>query len=65
MNYSFECKNEKCAKKQIPVIIPMKISEYTSEQYCEICGEKLERTIESLVCGYKCNCGGFYGKTSD
>lgn len=62
-NYQFECRNNSKCNNGV-IVIPMKMSEYTDEQYCPICGSKLSRTIESLVCGYE-DAPGFYGKSSN
>lgn len=63
MTYQFECRNEKCSNHSNIIGINMKMSEYTDNHFCSTCGDKLERTIESMVCGYLDN-KDFYGKKS-
>lgn len=63
-NYQFNCPNKDCKNNKNTVILNLKISEYdNADKSCPICGNILERTIESLVCGYQ-NDKDFYGKTS-
>lgn len=41
--------------------ISKKMSESDRVEHCSKCGEIMERTIESYVCGASINkCGGFY-----
>ena len=66
MNYPFVCNNEKCAKRGVIESIEMRMSECTDKgHYCSVCGEELERTIESLVCGMSVDkTNSFYRKVN-
>lgn len=59
MLYPFYC--PKCGHKEN---VEMKMTEYKSDGHlCSECETEMNRTIESMVCGYK-DAVGFYGKTS-
>lgn len=61
-NYEFVCNNELCPNDDIS-IISMKMAEYTDKHYCTTCGDKMNRSARSLVCGYTSD-KDFYGKKS-
>ena len=59
--YNYACNNEKCEKKDVSVEVWKPMSECSREEFCECCGEKMEKTIESYICQASINkCGGFY-----
>lgn len=61
MRYNYYCPNADCIDKDKVVTITKKMAESDREEFCETCGGKLERTIESLVCGMSVDkTGSFY-----
>ena len=63
MRYRYVCNNSICDKRDEVVIVSKPMAECSRVEYCECCGEVIERTIESCVCGASIdNTGGFYRK---
>lgn len=63
MVYDYKCSNDKCANHYNVVKITKTMSECSNLEYCELCGCRLDRTIESLVCGMSIDkTGSFYRK---
>ena len=63
MRYQYKCSNPSCDKHDEIVIVSKPMAECSRVEYCEWCGEVIERTIESCVCGASIdNTGGFYRK---
>jgi len=58
-NYEFHCDN--CDKDRT---ITCKMSEYKSDEPCEVCGEPMHRKTEDYCLEYVAHCAGFYGKHS-
>lgn len=60
-SYRYLCDNEKCESNNKIIEIDKKMSECDREEFCEVCGNKLVRSVDGLICGTSiCKCGGFY-----
>ena len=64
MRYEYNCLNTACENYEKPVDVYKPISEYDRVETCECCGEKLERTIRSLVSKSIDKTGSFYKSSS-
>ena len=63
MRYKYECKNPECSANGEVVTIEKPMAECSRLEYCECCGEVIERTMDSMVClGSIDNTGTFYRK---
>jgi hypothetical protein len=65
MRYRYECINPECSANGDVVVIQKPMSECSRVEFCESCGEVIERTMDSLVCGMSVdNTGDFYRKVN-
>lgn len=65
MRYRYACNNPTCDKHDEVVTIVKPMSECSRVEFCESCGEIIERTMDSLVCGMSVdNTGDFYRKVN-
>ena len=51
MRYKYACNNPECPANGDVVVIQKPMAECGRVEYCESCGEIIEKTIESMVCG--------------
>lgn len=65
MRYQYKCSNPDCNKHDEVVIITKPMAECSRVEYCESCGEAIERTLDSLVCRVSIDkTGDFYRKVN-
>lgn len=61
MFYNYICTNDKCKNHFGEITIRKPMSECSREEYCQLCGSKMERPMSTYYGNYK-STNGFYAE---